>query len=199
MYGYDPAAPIYETDPARAEELFREAGYWDEGFTISIASDQTHEGFTGAALTLKDSIEALNPNFHVNVMAVPEAQFDEILATDPLPIAMWSYTSSQYSTPDAYLFDSALSDGRYGAVNSFVDGYSNAEEIDALINSARTTLDEDERLSILSEIQTRLYEEAMWIMPANEGAPSARGEWVTGHIENPMWARPSQYWALYDK
>jgi peptide/nickel transport system substrate-binding protein len=199
MYGYDPAAPIYETDPARAEELFREAGYWDEGFTISIASDQTHEGFTGAALTLKDSIEALNPNFHVNVMAVPEAQFDEILATDPLPIAMWSYTSSQYSTPDAYLFDSALSDGRYGAVNSFVDGYSNAEEIDALISSARTTLDEDERLSILSEIQTRLYEEAMWIMPANEGAPSARGEWVTGHIENPMWARPSQYWALYDK
>jgi peptide/nickel transport system substrate-binding protein len=199
MYGYDPDAPIYETDPARAEELFREAGYWDEGFTISIASDQTHEGFTGAALTLKDSIEALNPNFHVNVMAVPEAQFDEILASDPLPVAMWSYTSSQYSTPDAYLFDSALSDGRYGAVNSFVDGYSDPEAIDALINSARTTLDEDERLSILSEIQNVLFEEAMWIMPANEGAPSARGEWVQGHVENPMWARPSQYWALYSK
>ena len=199
MYGYDPDAPIYETDPAKAEELFREAGYWDEGFTISIASDQTHEGFTGAALTFKDSIEALNPNFHVNVMAVPEAQFDEILATDPLPIAMWSYTSSQYSTPDAYLFDSALSDGRYGAVNSFVDGYSDAAAIDALINSARTTLDEDERLSILSEIQNVLYEEAMWIMPANEGAPSASGDWVQGHVENPMWARPSQYWAYYSK
>jgi peptide/nickel transport system substrate-binding protein len=199
MYGYDPDAPIYETDPARAEELFREAGYWDEGFTISIASDQTHEGFTGAALTLKDSIEALNPNFHVNVMAVPEAQFDEILASDPLPVAMWSYTSSQYSTPDAYLFDSALSDGRYGAVNSFVDGYSDPEAIDALINSARTTLDEEERLGILSEIQNVLFEEAMWIMPANEGAPSAAGEWVQGHVENPMWARPSQYWALYSK
>ncbi|HEY7583239.1 MAG TPA: ABC transporter substrate-binding protein [Acidimicrobiia bacterium] len=199
MYGYDPDAPIYETDPARAEELFREAGYWDEGFTISIASDQTHEGFTGAALTLKDSIEALNPNFHVNVMAVPEAQFDEILATDPLPVAMWSYTSSQYSTPDAYLFDSAVSDGRYGAVNSFVDGYSDPEAIDALIASARTTLDEEERLSILSEIQNVLFEEAMWIMPANEGAPSAAGEWVQGHVENPMWARPSQYWALYSK
>ena len=86
-------------------------------------------------------------------MAVPEAQFDEILASDPLPVAMWSYTSSQYSTPDVYLFDSALSDGRYGAVNSFVDGYSDPAAIDALINSARTTLDEAERLSILSEIQ----------------------------------------------
>ncbi|MGH8952833.1 MAG: ABC transporter substrate-binding protein [Acidimicrobiia bacterium] len=199
MYGYDPDAPIYETDPAMAEQLFTEAGYWEEGFTITIASDQTHEGFTGAALTLKDSIEALNPNFHVNVNAIPEAQFDEILATDPLPVGMWSYTSSQYSTPDAYLFDSAVSDGRYGAVNSFVDGYSDPEAIDSLINSARTELDEDARLDILSEIQTALYEEAMWIMPANEGAPSARGEWVTGHIENPMWPRPSQYWAIYDK
>jgi peptide/nickel transport system substrate-binding protein len=199
MYGYDPDAPVYPTDPEMAEQLFTEAGYWEDGFTITIASDQTHEGFTGAALTLKDSIEALNPNFHVNVNAVPEAQFDEILVTDPLPVAMWSYTSSQYSTPDAYLFDSALSDGRYGAVNSFVDGYSDPEAIDALIRSARTELDEDARLEILSEIQNVLYEEAMWIMPANEGAPSARGEWVTGHIENPMWPRPSQYWAIYDK
>jgi peptide/nickel transport system substrate-binding protein len=199
MYGYDPDAPIYETDPAMAEQLFTEAGYWDEGFTISIYSDQTHEGFTGAALTLKDSIEALNPNFTVNVLAVPEAQFDEILATDPIPTAMWSYTSSQYSTPDAYLFDSGISDGRYGAVNSFADGYSDPAAVDDLINSARTALDEQTRLDILSEIQTVLYEEAMWIMPANEGAPSASGDWVTGHIENPMWPRPSQYWAIYDK
>ncbi len=199
MFGYDPDAPIYETDAAMAEQLFTEAGYWDEGFTISIISDQTHEGFTGAALTLKDSIEALNPNFHVNVLAVPEAQFDEALATDPLPAAMWSYTSSQYSTPDAYFFDSALSDGRYGSVNSFVDGYSDAQAVDDLVNGASTALDEDERLSIISELQTVLYDEAMWIMPANEAAPSARGDWVTGHIENPMWPRPSQYWAIYDK
>jgi len=199
MYGFDPDAPVYPTDPAMAEQLFTEAGYWEDGFTITIASDQTHEGFTGAALTLKDSIEALNPNFHINVNAIPEAQFDEILATDPIPVAMWSYTSSQYSTPDAYLFDSAVSNGRYGAVNSFVDGYSDPEAIDTLITSARTQLDADARLDILSEIQNVLYEEAMWIMPANEGAPSARGEWVTGHIENPMWPRPSQYWAIYDK
>ncbi len=199
MFGFDPDAPIYETDPAMAEQLFTEAGYWDEGFTITIVSDQTHEGFTGAALTLKDSIEALNPNFHVEVAAVPEAVFDEALATTPIPYAMWSYTSSQYSTPDAYFVDSGLSTGRYGTVNSFVDGYSDPQAVDDLINSARTTLDEGERLAILSEIQNVLYEEAMWIMPANEGAPSARGSWVTGHIENPMWPRPSQYWAIYDK
>ncbi len=157
-----------------AEQLFTEAGYWEEGFTISIISDQTHEGFTGAALTLKDSIEALNPNFHVNVMAVPEAQFDEQLATDPLPVGMWSYTSSQYSTPDAYLFDSGLSDGRYGAVNSFADGYADAAG-GRRPDQRRPAPPWTKRsgLGILSEIQKVLFEEAMWIMPANEGAPSA--------------------------
>ncbi len=199
MFGYDPEAPIYETDPAMAEQLFTEAGYWEEGFTVSIITDQTHEGFTGAALTLKDSIEALNPNFHINVLQLPEAQFDEQLATDPLPVGMWSYTSSQYSNPDAYLFDTALSDGRYGSVNSFADGYTDAQRVDDLVAAARASLDEEERLQILSEIQTVLYEEAAWIMPANEGAPSAVGDWVTGHVENPMWPRPSQYWAIYDK
>ena len=35
-------------------------------------------------------------------------------------------------------------------------------------------------------------------MPANEGAPSARRRLVTGHVENPMWPRPSRYSAIYE-
>ena len=199
MYGYDPDAPIYPHDPAMAEELFREAGWWDEGFTVSIISDQTHEGFTGAALVLKDSIEALNENFTVNVLSVPEARFDEALATDPFPYAMFSYTSSQYNTPDAYFFDSAQPDGRYGSILSFEDGLTDPERVAELVAATRTELDEDARLEIMSELQNVLYEEAPWIMPANEGAPSAYGEWVEGHVENPMWPRPSQYWKLWNK
>ncbi|HEX2152499.1 MAG TPA: ABC transporter substrate-binding protein [Acidimicrobiia bacterium] len=199
MTGYDPDAPIYEHDPEMAEQLFREAGVWDEGFTVSIASDQTHEAFTGAALTLKDSIEALNPNFHINVMAVPEARFDEILATDPLPVAMWSYTSQGYPSPIPYLLDSALPDQGYGLVNSFADGYSDPDRITELVNSARTELDDDARMEIFTELQQVLYEEAMWIMPAQEGAPTTYGDWMQNVVENPMWPRPNQRWAIYDK
>ncbi len=61
MYGYDPEAPIYETDPEMAEQLFTEAGYWEEGFTISIISDQTHEGFTGAALDTEGQHRGVEP------------------------------------------------------------------------------------------------------------------------------------------
>jgi peptide/nickel transport system substrate-binding protein len=199
MVGYDPDAPIYPHDPERAEELFREAGWWDRGFTVSIATDQTHEGFTGAALTLKDSIEALNPKFTINVLSVPEARFDEMIATQPLPMSMWSYTSTQYNNPAAYFFDSATSDGRYGRINGFEHGYSDPERIDSMIAEAQRTLDDDERLAIYSELQEVLYEEAMWVMPAQEAQPAAYGEWVKNYVINPMWPRPAQRWALYDK
>ena len=59
--------------------------------------------------------------------------------------------TSQYSTPDAYLFDSALSDGRYGGEQ--LRRRLHRRGLDELINSARTALDEQTRLDILSEIQ----------------------------------------------
>ena len=38
-------------------------------------------------------------------------------------------------------------------MNSFADGYTDAQAVDDLIAAASTTLDEEERLQILSEIQ----------------------------------------------
>ncbi|MDH5293749.1 MAG: ABC transporter substrate-binding protein, partial [Acidimicrobiia bacterium] len=56
IFGYDPTAPVYQQDLAKAEELFREAGYWDEGFTVSVITEEANL-FEIAALVLKDSIE----------------------------------------------------------------------------------------------------------------------------------------------
>jgi ABC-type transport system substrate-binding protein len=68
-----------------------------------------------------------------------------------------------------------------------------------MIAEAQRTLDDDERLAIYSELQEVLYEEAMWVMPAQEAQPAAYGEWVKNYVINPMWPRPAQRWALYDK
>ena len=41
IFGYDPTAPTYaKQDAAKAEALFREAGYWDDGFTISVITEE---------------------------------------------------------------------------------------------------------------------------------------------------------------
>ncbi|MGH8871373.1 MAG: ABC transporter substrate-binding protein [Acidimicrobiia bacterium] len=199
ILGYDPEAPVYPTDPAQAEALFTEAGWWDEGFTVSILTDQTHDGFTGAALAMKDGIEALNPNFHVNVLGVPEARFDEIIATQPLAVPMWSYTSPELRGPNEYFMNAAHPDGPWGTLGSFGDGYTDTARVVDLIESARTELDLDTRLGIYTELQNVLYEEAPWVMPAQEGAPIGYGEWMKGVVINPMWPRPTTKWSLYDK
>ena len=65
--------------------MFREAGYWDNGFSVSVITMQI---FADAALVLKDSI-GLNSNFRINVLEVAEAVFDEAHAQNPVEYAMW--------------------------------------------------------------------------------------------------------------
>ena len=73
IFGHDADAPRYGAqDKAKAEALFREAGYWDNGFSVSVITEEANL-FADAALVLKDSIEGLNPNFRINVLAVAEA------------------------------------------------------------------------------------------------------------------------------
>ena len=199
MFGYDPKAPIYNTDPAKAQQLFREAGWWNRGFTVSILVDGSNATFNGAALAMKDGIEKLNPKFHVNVLGVPEARFDQLMAKDTVPAAMWSYTSPELRAPAEYFANAADPDGPWGTLAGFSNGYTDPERVSDMIAEARRTLDVDRRLEIYSELQQVLYEEAMWVMPAQEGAPIAYGEWMKGVVINPMWPRPTTRWALYDK
>ena len=114
IFGYDPAAPVYsKQDLAKAEQLFREAGYWDEGFTVSIITEEANL-FAAAALVLKDSLEKLNPKFRVNVLAVAEAVFDEAHAQNPFQYAMWSKNADPAADPHAYLLRLRASRGGLG-------------------------------------------------------------------------------------
>lgn len=197
--GYDPKAPIYKTDPAKAKQLFQETGWWDRGFTVSLLVDGTNGTFNGAALAMKDGIESLNPKFHVHVLGVAESRFDELMTHNPIPAAMWSYTSPGLGSAGAYLHDMAEPNGTWGKVAGFSKGYTDPAQIQKLISQAQGTLDEKARAARYSELQRVLYEQAMWVIPAQEGFPAAYGDWMKPVVVNPMWPRPGFRYALYDK
>ena len=89
IFGHDADAPVYsEKNYAEAERLFREAGVWDEGFAVSVITEEGNL-FALMCLVLKDSIERLNPNFRINVLAVAESVFDDAHAQNPLEY--WVY------------------------------------------------------------------------------------------------------------
>jgi peptide/nickel transport system substrate-binding protein len=198
LYGYDPEAPIFDYNLERAEELFKEAGWWDEGFTVSVIAEED-SSFTDQALILKDGIESMNPKFRVNVQALPEARFDELMAQDPIPVAMWSWTSPEFRDPHAYMLDSAHPDGRWGTIAGFESGYEDPDAIADMITEAQRELDPDARAELYNELQQVLFDEAMWIFTAQESAVLAYRDWLTGVTVNPMWPRPALRYSLYGK
>jgi peptide/nickel transport system substrate-binding protein len=199
IFGYDPTAPVYnKQDLAKAEQLFKEAGVWDEGFTVSVITEEANL-FAAACLVLKDSLERLNPKFRVNVVAVAEAVFDEAHASNPIPYAMWSKNADPAADPHSYLWPYQHPDGDWGQVHGFANGYKDPAKIAELIDSAAVELDPEKRAATYAELQRLLYDDPMWIIAAQEGAAMAHREWVKGFTMNPLWPRPGLKFALFDK
>lgn len=198
MYGHDPNAPKYEYDPAKAEQLFRASGWWDKGFRVSVIGEEDNI-FTDQALILKDGLENLNPKFQLNVMALPEARFDELMAQQPLPVGMWSWTTPEFRDPHSYYMDSAHPDGRWGVLAGLGSGYSNPDEIATMIEEANQEIDPGAREQLYVDLQQVVYEEAPSIMPAQENVVLAYRNWLSDVIANPMWPRPGLRYSLYDK
>lgn len=198
VLGYSEDLPVYSQDLAMAEQLFRDAGVWDEGFTISVIAEQANL-FEVAALVLKDSLEGLNPNFSVQVLAVAEAQFDEAHASDPVPYPMWVKNADPFADPHAFMSEYIHPDGNWGQVHGMANGYQDPDQIASMIDEASVITDPDEREAIYQELSTLLFDDPMWIIAGNEVAVMAHRDWVQGFVMNPLWARPSLKFALFDK
>lgn len=199
VFGHDPAAPVYAAqDLASAEALFREAGVWDEGFTVTVVVE-SGSLFEIQSLILKDSIEALNPSFRVDVASVAESVFDEALARSPVEYAMWAKNGDPAADPAAYMAAYAHPDGDWGEVHGFANGYRDPERIASLIDEAAVELDLDRRAGIYAELQRLLHDDPMWIIGAQEGAMTAYRDGLEGMVIQPLWPRPGMKFALFDK
>jgi peptide/nickel transport system substrate-binding protein len=198
MLGYDDSLPRYTTDLAMAEQLFRDAGLWDEGFTMTVLVE---EGgiFEVAGLVMKDSMEALNPNFVINVAAVVEVQFDDAHAAVPFEYAAWIKNADPFADPAALFAAYIHPDGEWGEVHKFRNGYQDADGIAALIEEAAVSVDTDRRVEIYQELTQLLFDDPMWVIPGNEKALMAHRSWVQGFDMNPLWPRPSLKFAFFDK
>ena len=150
---YAEETPIPERDPDRAAELLAEAGYPD-GLDLELVLLDTLN-FPDLAAVLKRQWSEAGINVDINT--VPESVFygeGEWLEV-PLGIVGWGHRPY----PQFYLDVMLKCDAKWNATR-FCD-----EELDQLINTAGTTLDERERVDAYHEIQRILIERGPIIVP----------------------------------
>lgn len=194
QFGYDDSAPNYEYDPAKAEEYFREAGYWDEGFTITSYNEDIPQ-FTQGNLMLKDNIESLNDNFTLNVQSVTESAMGP-LHNGPrylFPLEFHGFLP-QGTDPDAYYRPLYAESGSV-ASRSRAHKYVNQDIIDTM-NEAAFEADPEKRVEMYHELQRLVFEDPSVIGVSTEQIMTTSLECVeTAH--NPAWiARHFKYWSM---
>jgi peptide/nickel transport system substrate-binding protein len=197
VLGSDPDAPKYSQDLEEAERLFRETGWWDRGFEVSILVEENNPTFTPVGLILKDALEAMNPNFRVNVVQVAETQFDEAHSQTPFPYAMWIKNADPFVDPAQFMTTYFHPDGEWGERHQFRNGYENPDQLADLMDEASFSTDVEEREAIYHELLALLYEDPMWLWAADEKNVQIYQCWVEEFVYNPLWIMPR--WAFYDK
>lgn len=197
VLGHDPDAPRYSQDLARAEELFRETGWWDEGFTVSVIVEENNPTFSAVALILKDSLESLNPEFRVDVLEVAETQFDEAHGTTPFEYAMWVKNADPFTDPHQFMWTYHHPDGEWGTRLGYRNGYQDPDAIADLIDRAALSTDVEEREQLYGELLRLVHEDPMWIWAGDEANVQIYQCDVTGFVYNPLWVMPR--WRFYGK
>jgi peptide/nickel transport system substrate-binding protein len=197
LLGWSSDLPKYSQDLAKAEQLFRETGWWDMGFTVSVLVEGNNPTFTPLALILKDSLESLNPKFRVNVLQVAETQFDEAHSKTPFEYAMWVKNADPFTDPYFLMWTYQHPDGPWGEALGFRNGYENPDEIASLIDQAGEETNRETRVAMYRELVQKLYDDPMWIWAADEKNVQIMRCWVKDFVYNPLWIMPK--WRYYDK
>ena len=189
MLGYDPDAPNFEHDPERAEELLRDAGYWDRGFTISSWNEDIPE-FEEGNLMLKDNLESLNDNITVNVNSITEAQMTERHSAEQFqfPLEFHGFLP-QGPDPDAYYRALYTEEGSVGSRSR---AYEHVDpSIIENINAAANEPSVDERAAIYEELQRQCFDD-----PAVIGITQEEGMVMHTDCVSPEWNSAWLRWQM---
>lgn len=164
-WAYNEALQPYPYDPDRARELLAEAGA--EGATLTFYVTEGGSGMLdpvpmGTAIQADLAAVGLNVEIETYEWNTFLAEVNPGLEGKADMAEMAWMTSDPDTLPFLTLRTEAWPD--QGGFNS---GYYSNPEVDALLEQARTSTDQDERASLYKQMQEIVYEDAPWLFVAN--------------------------------
>lgn len=146
--GYSPDVEPYAYDPAQAQALLDEAGFGDG---LSVTMDVTTADPLDPALAVAGQLSDVG--IEVEIRELELAQFNDnwvSKAQSPMWRARWG------SSPDPHSIE------LFSSCAGFITRYCN-EEATELINAAKSTLDQQERAEIYSQLSQILHDDPVGI------------------------------------
>lgn len=187
MLGYrEGEDPIYDYDPVKCEEEFKlaESDVWETGFYLQMAYNTGNDTRRLSAEILKAGLEAVNPNFNVQVVGMPWPVLLNARRAGKLPIYVGGWLED-FHDPHNWVHPFLHSQGAYGRVVNMEEGL--AAEFDALIEEAAALTDNEERRVIYEEIQLKAQEDAPMIWLYQPVGRNHFQRWIGDYYYNPAY------------
>jgi len=194
MMGYrEGEDPLFYNDFDKCAEEFQAAfdgQLWENGLYMQIAYNEGNANRRGMAEILKAGIETVNPDFNVQVIAMPWPVLLNSRRQAKLPIYIGGW-QEDFHDPHNWVHPFLHSEGNYGRVINIQSGNpETAAMFDALINEAAALTSVEERTPIYEEIQLKAQEEAAILWGYQVIEAKHFQNWINGWYWNP--GLPSQ-------
>lgn len=169
-------------DLAKAKEYLAQSPWPDGGFTLDYVyvTDLTREEVSG--LLLLDGLKQLNITLNMKPMLWPD-MVASCATPETGPDLINIYTQPSYLDPDAHLYNQYHS-SQWGSYNS-CSFYKN-EQVDTLLNDARTLGDEAQRLEKYAEAQQLIAADQPALWTYTENTLIAAHECIKGYEFRPL-------------
>jgi peptide/nickel transport system substrate-binding protein len=190
LLGYDPSAPKYTHDPAKAVAEFKEAWggkLWDTGFKFTTTYNTGNVSRQIGAEIIRDSIQALNPKFKVDVRNLQWSTFLQNTQAHKGTLYALGW-AVDYPDPDDFAQPFLASNGDYPKRN----GYSNPRA-DALVKQGAETTDPAKRAAIYKQLTRIAYNDVPGLYVAQPVGFAVMRSWVHGWYYNAVYGGIDYY------
>ncbi|MEA4919492.1 MAG: ABC transporter substrate-binding protein [Clostridiaceae bacterium] len=182
-FGYLPDFKWYEQDLDKAKELMTEAGY-PNGFDVVFTQDSSKTYMTSAEI-MQAQLKKVGIN--VTFEKLERATWLDTVASNRQFLASLRMTNHVVNDAD-YILTRRLTSSMIGGGNNY-SGYSNPE-FDALVEKARTSSNEQERLDLYRQCYEMIKEDVPAIPLYTTNSQQVVSAKLQGWIAHPMNRNP---------
>jgi peptide/nickel transport system substrate-binding protein len=193
---YDPDAPRYTFDLAKAEEHLKlawDGEVWEKGFTFTIAYNSGNLERKTACEILQENLFSINEKFVIRIQVMQWPSLLRAMYSSLIPMFQIGWLADY---PDAhnFVFPFMHSAGTFSAWQNY-----NNPAVDTLIAQAISAASSAERENLYRQLDQIYYDEVPSIQEAQALGRRYFRDWITGFYFNPVIPGASGNWYALHK